>query len=83
MTFKASVSRNACSIPDAIVFAATASPKARALRVTPSPFRALISHGLIAAAPLKTGRPDVGVEPKESSHGDVCWIRRVAQGNQR
>jgi len=37
MTFKASVSRNACSIPDAIVFAATASPKARALRVTPLP----------------------------------------------
>ena len=49
----------------------------------PSLFRGQISHGLIAAVLLKSGRPDVGVEPKESSHGDVCWIRRVARGNHR
>ena len=61
MTFKASVSRNACSIPDAIVFAATASPKARALRVTPSLHFGPISRMITAFA------------MREHRLGDASW----------
>ena len=37
-----------------------------------------ISHGLIAVCSLPPGRTGRGVEPRESSHGDLGWIGRVA-----
>ena len=67
MTFKASVSRNACSIPDAIVFAATASPKPRALRVTPSPLSGPISRMITAFIMREICAREGGMTPPDSS----------------
>jgi hypothetical protein len=54
-----------------------------AWKQAPSPCRP-ISHGIIAAAlSCQAGKTGLGYQGRESSHGAVCRVGRVAQGNER